>query len=66
MSKTTKQYIGDGAYVNTDDGNLTITAEDGVHVLAQVVIDRGDMHSFLRYIAKWFPESLSQIMKEKA
>lgn len=51
MSKTTKTYLGDGAYAEFDGFAIVLTAENGIEASDRIVLEPEVYRSLLEFVA---------------
>ncbi len=49
---TSKQYLGDGVYVDRDDRGLILTAEDGIQATDTIVLESEVWVALVRYVER--------------
>jgi len=47
-----KQYLGDGVYIETTDGQLIMTTENGISIENTIYLDSSVMDSLIEYYKK--------------
>ncbi len=51
-----KEYLGDGVYVEVENGMFKLTTEDGVRATSTIFLELEIYHAFVRYATRAFEE----------